>query len=160
MLSSPKTAAIVTQFVAWYHVASHFAICIADYTQVVQLLDFVTRHDGTASDPQNLLPLELIYAGITAMSFGTVGFAFVLALLGNKGVNMKGAASLSVFFHGIWFVHMVWRWEAWRAMMHPSGAMQPGFFLFGHLVWTVLSALVLTLPDTTTTEQQSKAKNK
>lgn len=112
-----------------------------DYTQIVPLIDFVTRADGTASDPLNLLPLELVYAGVTSMSFGTIAVAFLLAALGLGPVNF--AATLSVVFHGLWVAHMWWNWDAWRAMMHPDGTMQPGFFAFGHAVWLALSALVV-----------------
>ena len=98
-------------------------MCIrdSDYTQVSPNLDFVTREDGTASDPNNLFPIEIIYAALTAMSFGTVGFAFVLAYVPSSSITMKGAASLSLFFHAIWFFHMNWKWDTWRAFMHPDG---------------------------------------
>jgi len=142
-------ASVLVSFITFFHIISHGAICILDYSQLVPLLDFVTRPDGSPSDPYNLLPLELIYAGITAMAFGTVGFAFVLALFENSGVTTKGAAALSLFFHGLWTFHMYWRWLAWRSMMHPEGQMQPAFFFVGHVVWAALAGIILLLPDQT-----------
>lgn len=137
----------LVSLIAYLHIVSHLAICVMDYSQVVPLLDFVTRPDGSPSDPHNLLPLELIYAGITAMSFGTVGFAFVLALLfeNSGGVTIQGAAALSVFFHGLWTFHMYWRWDEWRSMMHPAGGLQPEFFFGAHAVWTLLAGVVIIL---------------
>ena len=132
---------ILTTLIVWFHIISHGAILLFDYTQIVPLLDFVTRADGSASDPNNLLPLELIYAGITAMSFGTIAVAFLFAVLGLGPV--KFAAAQSVVFHGLWAYHMWWRWDEWRAMMHPDGELQPEFFLFGHCLWLVLSGLVV-----------------
>lgn len=137
---------VAVTIIAVLHVVIHSVLCIVDYSQVVAQLDFITREDGSQSDPDNLLPLELIYAAITAMSFGTVGFAFFLAFFESSGVTMKGAAAISLFFHGLWFMHMVWRWDVWRAMMHPEGGLQPEFFYASHAIWSGLAVVVLVLP--------------
>jgi hypothetical protein len=147
---------IFVLIIVWYHILSHGVILFCDYTQIVPLVDFVTRDDGGASDPKNLFPLELIYAGVTAMSFGTVGAAFFLALVLNVG-TVQSAAAVSVFFHGLWVLHMWWRWDSWRAMMHPDAAlMTPEFFLTGHIVWTILSLLLLVLPTSKVSPSKGK----
>mmetsp|Transcript_7359 Transcript_7359/g.14616 ORF Transcript_7359/g.14616 Transcript_7359/m.14616 type:complete len:151 (-) Transcript_7359:1179-1631(-) len=141
--------------IVWYHILTHGIIFFCDFTQAVPLVDFVTRDDGTASDPSNLLPLELVYAGITAMSFGTVGAAFLLAFFGVG--TIQSAAALSVIFHGMWTIHMSWRWDSWRAMMHPDAeVMSPSFFLTGHLLWTVSSLVLLRLTSSNTAPSQQK----
>lgn len=136
-------------------VVSHLAIFVCDYTQWVPLIDFVTRHDGSPSDPLNLLPVELVYAAVTAMSFGTVAASFIFAFFFGLG-TVQGAAATSCWFHAVWFVHMVWRWDAWRKMMHPSGGMQPEFFLFGHALWTVISLWLAALPTENTPSTKKK----
>jgi hypothetical protein len=138
---------MIATLIVWYHIVSHVAIWFCDYTQIVPLLDFVARPDGSASDPTNLEPLELIYAGITAMSFGSVAVAYILAVMNRFDVTIRGAAALSAAFHGMWAVHMVWRWQVWSAMMHPDGTMTPGFFLFSHILWTA-SSMALLFMDT------------
>ena len=140
-MSSLLSTSFGTNLIVWLHIVSHGAILFCDYTQIVPLVDYVTRADGSASDPKHLLPLEVIYAGIIAMSFGTIAVAFILAAIGWGPV--KFAAALSAVFHGLWVYHMVWRWDAWRAMMHPEGTMQPEFFCLTHCLWIVLSALVI-----------------
>jgi hypothetical protein len=140
-----KTSSVITNFIVWCHILSHGAIFVLDYTQVVPVLDYVTREDGTASDPSNLRPLELIYAGVTAMSFGTVAVGYLYAWLGLG--DLKFAAALSVWMHSSWALHMWWRWEAWRSMMHKDGTLQPEFVLMaGHAVWIVLSSILLFIP--------------
>jgi hypothetical protein len=139
-----KTSSIITNFIVWFHILSHGAIFVMDYTQVVPLLDFVKREDGTASDPNNLLPLELIYEGVVAMSFGTVAVGYLYAWL--ELGDLKFAAALSVWFHASWALHMWWRWEVWRSMMHKDAITQPEFFLVGHIVWAGLSLILLFMP--------------
>lgn len=136
---------VATTIIVWYHIISHVAIFICDYTQVIGLIDFVTRYDGSASDPNELLPMEMVYAGVTAMSFSTIAAGYVLAWFFRRDC-LGFAAALSVWFHGLWTMHMWWRWDAWRGMMHPDGTMTPEFFLLGHVMWTITSALLLFLP--------------
>lgn len=147
--------------VAILHIGSHLLIGFFDYTQLVPLLDFVTRPDGSASDPLHLEPLEIVYAAITAMAFATVGVAFLLATLCpvTAGITLRGAAALSVFFHLAWTVHMVWRWDdAWRAMMHPDGGLTPEFFLYSHAAWTVLAGIVFVLEEPSSSTVSTKTK--
>lgn len=136
---------LVETILVWYHIVSHSAIWLCDYTQWVPLVDFVTRADGSASDPNNLEPLELIYAGLTAMAFGTVAVSYGLAVLCNIG-TVQGAAASSAIFHGMWTIHMLWRWKEWSAMMHPDASlMTPTFFLTSHIVWTLASTVLVFL---------------
>jgi len=134
--------------IVWFHILTHGGIAFCDYLQFVPLLDFVRRADGTASVPDQLLPLETIYAGITGMAFGTVGLVFVLALLFGDGIaTLRSAATSSLTLHSLWTVHLLLRWEVWNAMMHPDGALNPTFLLVTHTLWTVLAiVLLLILP--------------
>jgi hypothetical protein len=152
----------IVYFVMWYHIVSHFVVFLSDYTQVIPLIDFVTRPDGSASDPLHLEPLELIYAGITGMAFGTIAMAYLLAWFDNsdsRNNSIRGAAALSAWFHLLWNVHMLWRWDAWRSMMHPKGGMTPEFFLVGNTVWTLssLAVVVMLSPSVANKKQQDKS---
>mmetsp|Transcript_36790 Transcript_36790/g.90537 ORF Transcript_36790/g.90537 Transcript_36790/m.90537 type:complete len:149 (+) Transcript_36790:94-540(+) len=146
---------VIQNIVVAYHIVSHGAIWFCDFTQVVPLLDFIRRVDGKPSDPNNLLPLEMVYAGVTAMAFGIVGAAFLLALGGI--MEMRGAAALSVILHGMWIVHMIWRWEFWEMMFVPSGSMMtPKFFFFSHVMWTLAAAFLFVYPG----DEKPKSKKK
>lgn len=148
---------MIFSLIIWYHILSHAAICFCDFSQLVPLVDFVTRPDGSASDPTQLEPLELIYAGVTAMAFGTVAACYIFALVGVG--TIRGAAATSAFFHGLWVIHMTWRWKAWHDMMHPDASiMTPVFFLASHVVWTTTSIALLFLPSTAIQATNDKRK--
>jgi len=144
-MKQTSPTSILIAAIVWFHIVSHMAIFVMDYTQVVPLVDFVTRPDGSPSDPKHLEPLELVYVGVTSMSFGTVAFAYLFAALGLFQTSLRSAAALSAAFHAAWVGHMWWFWEAWDRNMHPDGSMTPRFFLMSHCVWTVLSVVVLVL---------------
>lgn len=139
----------------WLHILAHSALFVIDYFQLVPLVDFIKRSDGTKSDPINLLPLELIYAGNIAMLFSTVSFSFLMALIFKIG-TIQSASFLSVWFHGIFAIFIVIRWDAWKEAVHPMGSVQPEFFLTTHIVWIVLSFIVILLDH----QYNRKTKNK
>ena len=154
---------LIVSAVAVIHIVSHFAISTMDYTHLLPLMNFVRRPDGSQSDPNDLLPLEVIYTFCNAMAFGIVGLAFLLAFAFGPvatGISMRGAATLSIFFHGLWVVHMVWRWNVWRANMHPDGIVSPQNFFISHTVWTVLAGIVWMLPDDDDNVSKSAPVNK
>jgi hypothetical protein len=131
----------VTNLIVWSQIVTHGAILLSDTAQLAPQFDFITRADGTASDKNNLLPLELCYAAITGIAFGTVGAAYLFAALGQGPI--KFAAMISIFTHATWLFHLAWRWDVWNEMMHPDGSMSPTFFAMTHLGFLVLSAYLL-----------------
>jgi hypothetical protein len=131
----------ITNLIVWTHILTHGVILLFDTTHVVPQFDFITRADGTPSDKNNLLPLELIYAAITGIAFGTVGAAYLFAALGHG--PYKFAAMISIFVHSIWLLHMGWYWDVWTKMMHADGSMTPRFFAETHLGFLILSAYLL-----------------
>jgi hypothetical protein len=139
-------------------VVSHTAIFAFDFTQVVPVLDFIARPDGSRSDPNDLLPIEMCYAGVTAMAFGTVAASFVMAIAFGVG-TVQGSSAASCWFHTAWAGHMVWRWQSWRRMMHPDAgkATQPDTFLAMHIIWAVLSAWLAMLPASKGVQSKRKA---
>lgn len=160
-----KLRQMLATAIVWFHILTHGGIAFCDYLQFVPLLDFVRRADGTASVPDQLLPLETIYAGITGMAFGTVGLTFVLALVFGDGVvTLRSAATTSLTFHALWTLHLLLRWEVWNAMMHPDGALNPTFFLLTHTLWIVLAIVLLLIlplpPPSAAADDETKRKKK
>jgi hypothetical protein len=152
-----KLSTIAITIISWMHIISHLGLFVVDYGQAIHLIDFIVRQDGTRSDPHNLLPTEMIFGALTGIAFSSVGISYLLSLVFNIG-TVQSSAVLSVWLHAIWVFHIIWKWETWRSFVHIDASVQPDFFLISHIVWTVLSLIVIILSSTTKSTLSSKTK--
>lgn len=154
---------IIVYLLIVYQIISHKAVFVIDYFQLIPLTDFIRRHDGTQSDPENLLPIEEIVTALIAMAMSTISFSFVMSILNQHHIfqtsfTFRSSALLSIWLHGLWAFHLLWKYNVWDDIMHPQSQNTPRFFLTTHLAWTITAFIILFLDDNTAINAKSNDK--
>jgi hypothetical protein len=113
----------------------------------------VIPHTGSRSNPLAPLPSEIVYGATVALGFGTIAFAFALALAGFT--SLRSAAALSIFYHAAFGIHIATRWSTWSAFVHSDApTVNHNFFLVTHVAFTLLSAVLVLFPRKDTRERR------
>ena len=122
-------------------VAVHTALFAIDFLNAAPVADFLIRPDGSQMDPLNMLPLEEIFVAMIAFPFGIIMIAFI-------STNQRDAAWISFLVHMIYGIHQFWKRERWATIIHPNSALITiDFFIYSHLVWALVSAVIYILSD-------------
>lgn len=159
---SSSNGIIVVNAIAWLHILSHTALFAVDFTLFTNSLDSLQRNDGTRSDPFNLFPLEIVFGMLVAMNHGTIAVAYIVAMTisakttSSRALTMQMASILSAWFHGMFIVHMIWKWDVWNKTFHREGTLSPTLLFGVHCLWFGLALVAIMLTRKGSKEHKEK----
>jgi hypothetical protein len=127
--------------------ASHSFLSFADFFGGLPTADFIARLGASCSDPLNLTPLEATFVTLVGLPHFVIVLLFVTALVAPSLVPLRSAAFASLLVHGVWSAHLLVRKEQWSGIFcaSPTSVVDWRFFIGAHVLWSVVSLLLVTL---------------
>ena len=119
----------------------HLLVFVLDFLHILPVIDFIKRQDGSASDPNSLLPVEFGFVSMAGIGNGVVFVAFALAFY--KEVSLRAASVIALFFHGAWLISLVIFKHIWMGVFHENGSFNFFSFVFLNCIHSVLPLLVI-----------------